>query len=147
MYLKMTMNFWSPCLYIQTAGVTGVQHHAWLTQCWGMGPRVLCKLCKHSSCWAIPSNPSSFSSPQVPFIIESLTVLLQSLGKKGTPWTLVKAEQRAAQVSVFTYPHLHLKSHEPAASKTLLGCQSKLRTVERIGFLMCLLTHLRKEKN
>jgi hypothetical protein len=39
-------------------------------------------------------------------------------------------------------PHLHLKSQEPAARSTLLGCQSRLRTVERIGFLMCLHTHL-----
>lgn len=49
-------------------------------------------------------------------------------------------------VCQFSCSHLHLKSHDPAASKTLLGCQSKLRTVERIGFLMCLLTHLQKEK-
>ena len=34
-----------------------------------------------------------------------------------------------------------LKSEEPAAIRTLLGCQSTDRTVERIGFLMCLLTH------
>lgn len=39
--------------------------------------------------------------------------------------------------------NLHLKSHDPAASRTLLGCQSRLRMVERIGFLMCLHTHLR----
>lgn len=39
--------------------------------------------------------------------------------------------------------YLHLKSQEPAASRTLLGCQSRLRMVERIGFLMCLLTHLK----
>lgn len=38
--------------------------------------------------------------------------------------------------------YLHLKSHDPAARSTLFGCQSKLRTVERMGFLMCLLTHL-----
>lgn len=38
---------------------------------------------------------------------------------------------------------LHLKSQDPAANKMLLGCQSRLRMVERIGFLMCLLTHLR----
>lgn len=38
--------------------------------------------------------------------------------------------------------HLHLKSQEPAARSTLLGCQSRLRTVERMGFLMCLHTHL-----
>lgn len=37
---------------------------------------------------------------------------------------------------------LHLKSQEPAASSTLLGCQSRLSTVERMGFLMCLQTHL-----
>lgn len=37
---------------------------------------------------------------------------------------------------------LHLKSQDPAASRALLGCQSKLRIVERIGFLMCLHTHL-----
>ena len=40
------------------------------------------------------------------------------------------------------YIHLHLKSQDPAASRILLGCQSRLRMVERIGFLMCLLTHL-----
>lgn len=39
-------------------------------------------------------------------------------------------------------PYLHLKSQEPAASSTLLGCQSRLSTVERMGFLMCLQTHL-----
>lgn len=39
-------------------------------------------------------------------------------------------------------PHLHLKSQEPAARRTLLGCQSRLSTVERMGFLMCLQTHL-----
>lgn len=39
-------------------------------------------------------------------------------------------------------PHRHLKSQEPAARSTLLGCQSRLRTVERMGFLMCLHTHL-----
>lgn len=38
--------------------------------------------------------------------------------------------------------YLHLKSHDPAARSTLFGCQSRLRTVERIGFLICLLTHL-----
>lgn len=38
--------------------------------------------------------------------------------------------------------HRHLKSQEPAARSTLLGCQSRLRTVERMGFLMCLHTHL-----
>lgn len=38
--------------------------------------------------------------------------------------------------------YLHLKSQHPAASRTLLGCQSRLRMVERIGFLMCLHTHL-----
>lgn len=42
----------------------------------------------------------------------------------------------------FFFSHLHLKSQDPAASRTLLGCQSRLRTVERMGFLMCLLTHL-----
>ena len=35
-----------------------------------------------------------------------------------------------------------MKSQEPAARSTLLGCQSRLRTVERMGFLMCLHTHL-----
>lgn len=39
-------------------------------------------------------------------------------------------------------PHLHLKSQEPAARRTLFGCQSRLSTVERMGFLMCLQTHL-----
>lgn len=39
--------------------------------------------------------------------------------------------------------YLHLKSQDPAASRMLLGCQSRLRMVERTGFLMCLLTHLR----
>jgi len=39
-----------------------------------------------------------------------------------------------------------LKSDEPAANKTLFGCQDNDRTVERMGFLMCLLTHL-MEKN
>ena len=39
-------------------------------------------------------------------------------------------------------PHRHLKSQEPAARSTLLGCQSRLRMVERMGFLMCLQTHL-----
>lgn len=39
-----------------------------------------------------------------------------------------------------------LKSEEPAQSSTLFGCQSRESTVERIGFLMCLLTHL-KMKN
>lgn len=34
-----------------------------------------------------------------------------------------------------------LKSVDPAASKMLFGCQSKVVIVERIGFLMCLLTH------
>ena len=34
-----------------------------------------------------------------------------------------------------------MKSQDPTASKMLLGCRSKLRTVERVGFLMCLLTH------
>ena len=29
----------------------------------------------------------------------------------------------------------------PAASKTLFGCQSSERTVERIGFLSCFATH------
>jgi hypothetical protein len=29
----------------------------------------------------------------------------------------------------------------PAASKTLFGCQSTERTVERIGFLSCFATH------
>lgn len=29
----------------------------------------------------------------------------------------------------------------------MLECQPKLRTMEQIGFFMCLLTHLRKEKN
>lgn len=43
----------------------------------------------------------------------------------------------------FSFSHLHLKSQDPAASRTLLGCQSRLRTVERMGFLMCLLTHLK----
>lgn len=47
----------------------------------------------------------------------------------------------------YTKSHLHLKSHDPAARSTLFGCQSKLRTVERMGFLMCLLTHLKKQKN
>lgn len=37
-----------------------------------------------------------------------------------------------------------MKSQDPAASRILLGCQSRLRMVERIGFLMCLLTHLRR---
>lgn len=37
--------------------------------------------------------------------------------------------------------HSSLKSQDPTASKTLLGCQSKLRTVERVGFLTCLLTY------
>lgn len=46
----------------------------------------------------------------------------------------------------YTKSHLHLKSHDPAARSTLFGCQSKLRTVERMGFLMCLLTHLKKFK-
>ena len=39
-----------------------------------------------------------------------------------------------------------MKSHDPAARSTLFGCQSRLRTVERIGFLMCLLTHLEDKK-
>lgn len=37
---------------------------------------------------------------------------------------------------------LHLKSQEPTGRSTLLGCQSRLRTVERMGFLICLHTHL-----
>lgn len=44
------------------------------------------------------------------------------------------------------FPHRHLKSQEPAASSTLLGCQSRLSTVERMGFLMCLHTHLQGEE-
>merc|ERR550534_157986 len=36
---------------------------------------------------------------------------------------------------------LDLKSVLEAASRTLFGCQSTESTVERIGFLMCLLTH------
>jgi hypothetical protein len=32
-------------------------------------------------------------------------------------------------------------SAAPAASKTEFGCQSRLRTVVRSGFLMCLATH------
>lgn len=43
--------------------------------------------------------------------------------------------------------HRHLKSQEPAARSTLLGCQSRLRTVERMGFLMCLHTHLDTESD
>ena len=39
-------------------------------------------------------------------------------------------------------PDLQWKSAEPAASRTLLGCQSRLSTVERMDFLMCLLSHL-----
>lgn len=42
--------------------------------------------------------------------------------------------------------YLHLKSQAPAASSTLLGCQSRLSTVERMDFLMCLQTHLREDK-
>ena len=38
-------------------------------------------------------------------------------------------------------PYLALKSVEPAATRMLLGCQSRQVMVERIGFLMCLLTH------
>lgn len=38
--------------------------------------------------------------------------------------------------------HLQWRSADPAASRTLLGCQSRLRTVERTDFLMCLLSHL-----
>lgn len=45
-----------------------------------------------------------------------------------------------------SFSHLHLKSQDPAASRTLLGCQSRLRTVERMGFLMCLLTHLKQNQ-
>lgn len=43
--------------------------------------------------------------------------------------------------------YLLLKSHDPAARSTLFGCQSRLRTVERIGFLICLLTHLKEKWN
>lgn len=43
-------------------------------------------------------------------------------------------------------PNLHLKSHDPAAKRTLLGCQSKQRMVERMGFLMCLHTHLQEQE-
>lgn len=44
------------------------------------------------------------------------------------------------------HKYLHLKSEDPAARRTLLGCQSRLRMVERIGFLMCLHTHLTDKK-
>lgn len=90
-----------------------------------------------------PSAP--FLDPKFPSLLSSSQCCWRTLQRKK-PHGCAKAEQRAAQGSGLTDPHLHLKSHEPAASKTLLGCQSKLRTVERIGFLMCLLTHLRKRK-
>ena len=35
-----------------------------------------------------------------------------------------------------------LKSEEPAAMSILFGCQSNDSTVDRMGFLICLLTHL-----
>lgn len=53
---------------------------------------------------------------------------------------------RSSQSSTPAAPHRHLKSQEPAARRTLLGCQSRLSTVERMGFLMCLQTHLRGER-
>lgn len=68
------------------------------------------------------------------------------LAKKRNLKNTWKMNKEQINLSVLICSHLHLKSHDPAASKTLLGCQSKLRTVERIGFLMCLLTHLQKEK-
>lgn len=40
------------------------------------------------------------------------------------------------------YWNLQWRSAEPAASSMLLGCQSRLRTVELMGFLICLLSHL-----
>lgn len=40
------------------------------------------------------------------------------------------------------WSHLQWRSADPAARRMLLGCQSRLRTVERMGFLMCLLSHL-----
>lgn len=55
----------------------------------------------------------------------------------GVPSTLVPVLMSGGPPA-----HLHLKSQEPAARSTLLGCQSRLRTVERMGFLMCLHTHL-----
>lgn len=48
--------------------------------------------------------------------------------------------------TVLIHKYLHLKSLDPAARRTLLGCQSRLRMVERIGFLMCLHTHLMDKK-
>lgn len=61
-------------------------------------------------------------------------------GNRHMAHTLSHSLPHTRHTSVF---YLHLKSHDPAARSTLFGCQSRLRTVERIGFLICLLTHLK----
>lgn len=57
-------------------------------------------------------------------------------------YAFVTDHQKKSCKPRYAMSYLHLKSHDPAARSTLFGCQSKLRTVERMGFLMCLLTHL-----
>lgn len=47
-----------------------------------------------------------------------------------------------ARIGQRTHTNLQWRSADPAANRMLLGCQSRLRTVELMGFLMCLLSHL-----
>ena len=34
---KMVLNFWSSCLYLPSAGLTGIRHRAWFWPCWKCG--------------------------------------------------------------------------------------------------------------
>jgi hypothetical protein len=65
----------------------------------------------------------------------------QTDGSGRLSTSLMKALKTRAYVRTRKLIRITLESAPPAASNTLFGCQSTPRTVLRIGFFRCLLTH------
>lgn len=66
---------------------------------------------------------------------------MKSLGKADESlWLLAGLKKMKVR------SYLQWRSADPAAKRMLFGCQSRLSTVDRMAFLMCLLNHLRRIK-
>lgn len=128
---------------------------SWLTQATRLPLAEKQMLCTHPQLLLDSniSSPKGILEPQGVGLGRSSTSLMYAekiLGGRRPPWSELHP---CSPHTALCYPwgppfssHRHLKSQEPAASSTLLGCQSRLSTVERMGFLMCLHTHLQGER-
>lgn len=80
-------------------------------------------------------NPTPWTQPPLGLPYSPHRVLKGNFSPQTDGWGLLSTS------FIYAEKTRAFASALPAASKTLLGCQSTERTVERIGFLSCLETH------